>query len=110
MKTDNHNHIVTLLRQLAFITILCTMVAQPLMQTIVLLGNFNYELADFEKGEGSDDEEKQEDDSKDKKIELQIVSPSTHRYIYDDTTLDYLKQNFKWNFSLEIPIPPPEQV
>lgn len=88
--------------------LVCAVLLQSLPQAIVFFTDSGFELKltqyDGEK------ESEQEEDNKDKKIEMLVLSPYHHRFSFagENFTLDILEPH--GDFSMEIPIPPPERL
>ena len=99
------------MKRLVFAAVLFAMPLQLSAQTIAFLPDSDYEieLVVLDGQEESEQEEKQEDDSKDEKVEMQILGPNDHRFSFVSERSVYNLLEPLWDFSMEIPIPPPEQ-
>jgi hypothetical protein len=85
------------------------MLLQPMMQTITFFTNDDIKLVEVDWEEDSD-EEKQEDDCKDEKLKFKVLSSYNRHFAYVSECPCYQLQQPLYDFDLEIPIPPPEQV
>ncbi|WP_025663084.1 hypothetical protein [Aquimarina megaterium] len=109
MKLFCHN-IFSFIKYGSFIIVLVGMLLQPIVQTITLFTNDDIELVEVDWEEDSDEEEKQEDDCKYEKNELKILNSYDRHFIYASEHSCYQVLQPHYDFDLEIPIPPPEQV
>lgn len=102
--------IIDILKQIAFIVVIYAIVIQPAVQTFSFFSQYHYELMDLEGDEDTNKEEKQEDDSRDEKIDFDNVNTNYNQYPYNQGSSSYINPKLLWNFNQEIPIPPPERV
>jgi len=103
-------NILTLLRQFAFIAVVYALVIQPVAATFAVVSQADYELADFDGGEKDTEDESQEEERDEEKINLQIAHIHASDFSYYNRLSCHNEQSLLLNFSLEILIPPPEQV
>lgn len=108
MKLFCHN-IFSFIKYGSFVIVLVSMLLQSIVQTITLFANDDIELVEVDWEEDSE-EEKQEDDCKDGKNEFKILNSYDRRFIYASECSYYQVFQPYYDFDLEIPIPPPEQV
>lgn len=109
MRLFCHN-IFSFIKYGLFIIVLVSMLLQSIVQTITLLANDDIELVEVDWEEDFDEEEKQEDDCKDEKNEFKILNSYNRRFISVSECSCYQVLHPYYDFDLEIPIPPPEQV
>ena len=102
------NNIVSFIKYGIFFTVLFGVLLQPVTKTIAFLAEDGFELVELGAGEDPDEEGNQEDDSKDEKIELQVLNTQQINFAYLSKNSCYKILQFLWDFNLEIPIPPPE--
>ncbi|WP_159025422.1 hypothetical protein [Aquimarina sp. Aq78] len=108
------NNIFSFIKYSSFIVVFVSMLLQPIVRTIELFANDDIELVEIDweedSEEDSDEEEKQEDDCKDGKNEFKILNSQDRHFIYASECFCYQVLQPHYDFALEIPIPPPEQV
>jgi hypothetical protein len=109
MKESKHN-ILSILKLLAFVSVICAMFIQPAIQSLSYLDTTNFELADMDAKKDSNEKENLDEDSKDEKVELQVSSPCYLIRVFVKKPSIFSKQNLKWDFTFETHLPPPEQV
>ncbi len=109
MKDSKHN-ISSILKLLAFVSVICVMLIQPVIQSLAYFDTINFELADIDTKKDSNEKENLDEDSKDEKIELQVSSPCYLTNVFIKKPSIFSKQNLKWDFTFETHLPPPEQV
>jgi len=97
-----------LIKHITFIVILLGMLLQPLAETIALCIDSDIEFAQLNNEKESDEKEKLEEDTKTEKIELQVIYEYNRHLGYASSSIRYEAQHLPWDFSIEIPIPPPE--
>lgn len=104
------DNILSFIRYSVFFTILFGMLLQPTAKTIAFFAEDGFELVELGMEEDSDEEGSQEDDSKDEKMELQVLNSHQVNFAYLSKSSCYKVLQSLWDFDLEIPIPPPELV
>lgn len=102
------SNILSFIRYSVFFTVLFGVLLQPAIKTITFFTEDGFELVELGMGEDSDEEGNQEDDSKDEKIELQILNSSQINFAFLSECSCYKVLQSLWDFDIEIPIPPPE--
>ena len=108
MKRSNHR-IKYLLRLIAFFSVVFTLLIQPMIQSFACFEEQDFELVDIDTEKDSNEKENQEEDSKDKKIELQCLSSYYDANLFIKKSSLFGEQYLKWDFTLETHIPPPER-
>ncbi|EZH73485.1 hypothetical protein ATO12_16235 [Aquimarina atlantica] len=103
-------NIFSVVKYSSFIVVFVSMLIQPIMKTIALFASDDIELVEVDWEEDFDEEEKQEDDCKDEKNEFKILNSYDRHFIYASECFCYQVLQPHYDFNLEIPIPPPEQV
>ncbi|WP_128755332.1 hypothetical protein [Aquimarina sediminis] len=103
-------YIKAFFRHFMIVMMLFAMGIQPITQMLALVTDFTYELVEVDSEEDTDKEEKQEDDHKDNKLKLQIVSPFDHSHYSIAVSNDTNNSLICYGFDMEIPIPPPDVV
>ena len=101
-----------LFRFLSFLTLLAvvyTMVIRPANLALAFFDQSDYELIDWDGQEDTNEEEKQEKEVKYENIDLQFVVNHVHYFAYIEGYSSYFKYGNVPDFSLKIPIPPPER-
>ncbi|NER16859.1 hypothetical protein [Spongiivirga citrea] len=104
-------NIAGILKGVAFVIALITILLQPLGQAFFLLGDAEIEVSEVDFEEDSEEqEEKKEDDSKNEKIELQHTNAHSQSILFLSKNRSYQLLQLVQNFDPDILIPPPEQV
>ncbi len=104
-------NIMLLLKRLALTTALSAMLFQLSAQTVAFLtySYYEFEMVGLDGQEESKEEEKQENENKDEKVEMQILSSSNPHFSFVTERTECSPLKRLSNFSMEIPIPPPQQ-
>jgi len=104
-------NILTIFRQLIFTLVLLSMLSQPLLKIIdTMLHDNHIEFAQFDGEDESDEKETQENESEDEKIEAKIIHIFGSSSLYFNELSSYTIVPSTCDFSIEIPIPPPEHL
>lgn len=105
-------NIMSYLKRLVLTMVLSAILLQLSAQTVAFLSDSDYqfELVGFDGQEESEQEEKQDDDSKDEKIEIQVLDSYNDLFSFLSERSSYNPLESLWNFSMDIPIPPPERI
>ncbi|MEE9362751.1 MAG: hypothetical protein V3U92_09150 [Cellulophaga sp.] len=96
-------HILTLLRQLAFIAIVYTLTIQPVIYSFEFQNNTDYELVDIDWEENTNENELEDDDKK-----------VRHHLFFEQYTCSYKLANYQnsnliCRFDQDVLIPPPKK-
>ncbi|MEM6686022.1 MAG: hypothetical protein AAF617_09590 [Bacteroidota bacterium] len=106
---QTRTYIFQIVRQIAFILVLCALFLQPVIKTYTLLADTSYELVDYD---FEDDSEKELEDTSEK--DEKVTHDSSHVMpLVTDLSLynaHFYLQRSDLSHSIEILIPPPEMV
>ena len=103
-----YNNIFGFIKHTAFLVVFMSLLLQTITISVTIFIENDTELVEIDWEEDSDEEEKQE--KTDEKIEPPIFESYTTPFLYVSVMNCHQLQHLPLDFSLEIPIPPPEQV
>lgn len=102
------NNILNIAKYSLFLVLFISMLLQTVSISITLFIDNDTELVEIDWEEDADEEEKQENEKRDEKIEPPVLNSDTIQLVYTSLTNYYQLRTSLQDFSMEIPIPPPE--
>ena len=100
---------INIFRVIISITVLMSILLQPVAAGVSAFTDIEIELSVLDTEKDQDEEQKKKNDPKDQKIETSFQSPYLNGCFYLSKRSNFKVQTPLWDFTLEIPIPPPQR-